>query len=191
MHQRFSAFTTGFLTVVLTAATIAAVRGGAPAETFNATATVKTAGGATATAPVTIVIDRTTPEGEAERLRAAFAKGGTAGLRTALEGVPPTGSIKLGTTQAVTRLTLERTTDEGRLLTILTDTPIVFLGAGVPGAKPQAGFDFAILDIEVRADGKGSGTLSPAAKIALKDGAFVVADYAAELVQITGVKKAQ
>jgi hypothetical protein len=160
------------------------------AETFTATATVKTAGSATATSPVTITIDRKMSESEAEKMRSAFTSGGADGLRKALVGVAPTGSIQLGAGASTpARLTIERPTDKGRLLTLVTDKPILFLGAGIPGAKPKEGYDFAILDIEVDAKGAGSGTLSPAAKVGLKQGAFVVEDYAVELVRLTGVKK--
>jgi hypothetical protein len=65
----------------------------------------------------------------------------------------------------------------------------LFLGAGVPGAKPKEGYDFAIIDIEVDASGSGSGTIAPAAKVTLKQGVFVVEDYASELVRLTAVKK--
>ena len=73
-------------------------------------------------------------------------------------------------------------------MTILTDQPLLFLGAGLPGAKAKEGYDFAVIDIEVDAKGNGSGTLAPAAKIKMKQGAFVVEDYGAEVVQLT-VKK--
>jgi hypothetical protein len=53
------------------------------------------AGGAEATAPVTITIDRKMPEAEADKLVAAFKSGGAAGLRKALVGVAPTGSVQL------------------------------------------------------------------------------------------------
>jgi hypothetical protein len=82
-----------------------------------------------------------------------------------------------------------RATDKGRLLTILTDRPILSLGAGLPGGKPKEGSDFAIIDIEVDAAGIGSGTLSPAARVTVKDGTFVVEDYASELVRLTAVNK--
>ena len=79
--------------------------------------------------------------------------------------------MQLGAGQATpTRLAIERPTDKGRLLTIVTDQPILFLGAGVPGAKPKEGYDFAIIDLEVDAKGTGSGTLAPAAKVTVKDG---------------------
>ena len=184
MHLRSTMYT-----VVLVTAALAPLHARDAAETFTATATVKAAGGATANAPVTIVIDRKTSDAEAERLKAAFTKGGAAELRKALTGVAPTGSIRIGGTNTATRVTLERPTDKGRLLTIVTDEPVLFLGAGVAQAKARDGYDFAILDIEVSNAGSGSGTLSPAAKVAVKEGAFVVADYASELVRLTDVKK--
>jgi hypothetical protein len=72
---------------------------------------------------------------------------------------------------------------------MLTDQPLLFVGAGVPGAKPKAGYDFAVIDIEVDGKGSGSGTIAPAAKIKMNQGAFVVEDYGAELVRLTAVKK--
>ena len=159
-------------------------------ETFTATATVKTAGAATASAPVTIVVDRKMPQSEADGLIEAFKAGGPSGLRKALVGVPATGTVQLGAgAPTPTRLTLERPTDKGRLLTIVTDQPLAFLGAGLPGAKPKEGYDFAIIDIEVDAKGSGSGTLAPAARVAVKQGVFVVEDYASELVRLTAIKK--
>ncbi len=121
---------------------------------------------------------------------AAFESGGAAGLRKALAGVPPTGSVRLGAgTPAATRLTLERATDRGRLLTIVVDRPLVFVGAGLPGAPPKEGYDFAILDLLVDETGRGSGTLAPAAKVKLQQGAFVVDDYGAEIVRLEDVRK--
>jgi hypothetical protein len=174
--------------VSLACATHAQAQAGA--ERFTATATVKTAGGAEATAPVTITIDRKMPEAESAKLVAAFKSGGAAGLRKALAGVPPTGSVQLADGASTpARITIESPTDKGRLITLVTDTPLLFLGAGVPGAKPKAGYDFAVVDIEVDASGAGSGTLAPAAKITLNGSAFVVEDYASELVRLVGVKR--
>jgi hypothetical protein len=176
------------LTVVMVAASRAQAQTGA--ETFRATAAVKTAGSAAASAPVTITVDRKMSQKEADTLVAAFKTGGVAGLRKALVGVPPTGSVRLGSgSPTPTRVTIERTTDKGRLLTIVADQPILFLGAGVAGAKTKEGYDFAIVDIEVDAQGNGSGTLAPAAKVTLKEGVFVVDDYASELVRLTGVSR--
>jgi len=180
----------GVLSMAVSAAAVAAARAQSGAETFTATASVKTAAAATATAPVTIVVDRKMSQEEADKLSAAFKSGGAPALRKALTGVPATGSVQLGKGKATpTRVTIERTTDKGRLLTMVTDRPILFLGAGLPEAKPKQGYDFAVIDIEVDGSGSGSGTLSPAAKITMKEGAFTVGDYAAELVRLTDVKK--
>jgi hypothetical protein len=169
------------------AATISPPRPAA-AETFTGTATVKTAGGATATAPVTVVVDRTTAQPEADKLAAAFKTGGAAGLRKALEGVAPAGSVQLGTGAKVpARIAIERATDKGRLLTIVTDTAILHLGAGLPDAAKKEGYDFAVLDLEIGAGGSGSGSLTPAARLAVKGGAFVVEGYSTEPLRITAV----
>ena len=109
-------------------------------------------------------------------------------MRKALAGVAPTGSITLGGGEpARTRITIERATDKGRLITVVTDTPILHLGAGLPGAKPKEGYDFAVLDLEVATGGGGSGSLTPAARIALKGGAFVVDGYSSEPLRLTAV----
>jgi hypothetical protein len=179
-------FATAIVLAIMAAASAAY---GAAGETFTATASVKGAGGAAATAPITVTVDRTTPQKEADTLVAAFKSGGAAGLRKALAGVAPTGSIKLGGGQAVTtRLTIERSTDKGRLLTILTDKPVLFVGGGLPGAKAKEGYDFAVLDLEVDAKGDGKGTLASAARLKATDSAFVVEDYGTEPVQLTAVK---
>src|SRR5262245_1715893 len=123
----------GTAMALATAATVSAY---AATETFTANASVRGAGGAAAVAPITVTVDRITPQNEADTLVAAFKKGGAAALRKALAGVAPTGSVKLAGGEAVpSRLTIERTTDKGRLLTILVDKPLLFVGASLPGAK--------------------------------------------------------
>jgi hypothetical protein len=181
----------GSMALLLTVASVSSLAQ-AGEEIFTATATVKTAAGATATAPVKIVVSRKMAQAESDRLAAAFVEGGAAGLRKALKGVAPTGSIAIGDgTPTATRLTIERITDQGRLLTIVADQPMLFLGAGLPGAKAKEGYDFAVLDLQVTASGEGSGTLAPAARIRAKSGSFVVDDYGAEGIRLEKVKKAK
>lgn len=178
------------LSLAVPAAAVPIVNVQADAETFTATATVKTAGAATATAPITIVVERKMSQEEADRLLTAFTAGGAPALRKALVGVAPTGSVRLGNAAPTpTRILLERYTDKGRLLTMVADQPILFLGAGVPGATPKEGYEFSVIDIEVDESGRGSGTLAPAAKVTAKQGVFVVDDYAAELVRLVDVKR--
>ena len=170
--------------------TAASLRAQATAEVFTATATVKTADGKSGSAPVTISIDRTMPKSESEPLVAAFKSGGAAGLRKALAGVPPTGTVRVGDGKVTpTRFTIERAAGGGRLLTIVTDQPLVFIGAAKPNAKPQAGYDFAVIDMQVDAQGSGAGTIAPAARLKLNQDALVVEDYSGEVVRLTAVKK--
>jgi hypothetical protein len=182
----------GQTAIVVTLLVMGAAR--APAtngpETYRATATITTGGGATASAPVTIVVARTTPEDEGQALARAFVSGGEAALRRALDGLSPTGSVKIAdASPTASRITLDRPTDKGRLLTIVTDRPILFLGGGLPDAKGKEGYGFAVVDIEIDAQGNGSGTLSPAAKVKIAEGAFVVDDYATQPLRLTDVKR--
>src|SRR5215203_5799506 len=131
----------------------------AAAEVFTATATVKTAGGKSGSAPITVTIDRTMAKDEASALVAAFKSGGAAALRKALVGVAPTGSVRVGQGKITpTRFTIERAAGGGRLLTIVTDQPLVFIGGAAAGAKPKAGYDFAVVNLQIDASGSGAGT---------------------------------
>jgi hypothetical protein len=178
------------LVLIVSMAAVSRAHAQSGAETFTATASVKTDSGAETTAPVRIIVVRTMSQDETDPLIRVFLSGGVNALRHALRGVPPTGSVQLGNAAAVaTRLTLDRTTDKGRLLTIVADQPILFVGRGLPDARPTEEYDFAVVDLEVDAQGNGSGTLSPTARILVQQGAFVVEDYGTELVVLREVKK--
>jgi hypothetical protein len=178
------------LALTVTAAATSAVwaaRVQAP-QAYTATATVKTAGGATVTAPVTITITRWTTDAERTKAFAAL-KQGEAALKAALESMPSAGTIQLG--GRTTPLHFARTlpTGGGTLVNLVATQPIVHLGAGVPEHKPKAGYGFAFATFEVGADGKGNtGDLAPAAKLKLGTGdALVVDDYGADVVRLTAI----
>jgi len=179
---------------VLAGAVMAAAIAGQPqaqgaAETFSATATVKTAK-ATSTASVTITVTRLMTQAEADKFMAAFKSGGPAAVRKALEGVAPVGSVKVGSDAATpVRLSIERRTGGGRLITLVTDTPIRYVGGSAPGAKPKEGYDFGVVDLQVDDNGNGTGQIAPAAKITVNQGAFVVSDYSAEVIRLAGVTR--
>ena len=176
------------LAVWLASVSIAAAQSGS--ETFTATASVKTAGGASASAPVTITVDRKMPTAEAETLVKAFVSGGSAALRKALVGVAPTGTVAVGAGAATPiRIAIERPTSDGRLLTLVTDKPVLFIGGGLPNAKPKEGYDYAVIDLQLNASGGGSGVMAPAAKIKPLQGVFVVEDYGAEMLTLNDIKK--
>ncbi len=169
----------------------ASVARGQITEVFTAKATVKGASGATASAPVRITVDRITPQDEVDKMAAVFKKDGAKGLRKALAALPRTGSVQLGNGEAVpTRITVDRSTPKGRVLTMITDKPVMFLGAGLPDAKPKEGYDFGVIQLQIDKAGSGSGTIAPAAKIRTSaEGSFEVEDYSSEVVQLGVVRK--
>jgi hypothetical protein len=189
MRNREKTITYALLACAVLARAVPGGQGLSSAEEFTATATVKTEGGASATAPVTIAVERKMSHAEAEQLVAAFKSGGTAGLRAALQDVPPTGSVRLGGRTTPSRLTIERPTDKGRLLTIVTVEPVLFLGAGLVAPRPREGYDFGVIDIEVDSNGAGSGSLAGAAKVTVSHDAFVVEDYSGEIIRLSAVRK--
>jgi len=160
-------------------------------ETFNAMATVKTAAGASATAPVVISIMRWTTDAEREKATAALKSRGSSALKTALDAMPQAGTIQVGDQKAPLRFARTRETSGGRLVTVIASEPLWHLGAGIPDAKPKTGYDLAFATFEVDAAGKGtSGDLALAAKLKTgTDDAIVVDDYGSEAVRLSGIGK--
>ena len=163
---------------------------GAPgqAQTITATATVKTAGGASTSAPLTVTVRQFTSDADRSELMAALKKGGTASARAVLIKRRDIGTVQIGARMTPIKFAYARTTGDGRLITVVTAQPLVFLGAGLPGAKPTAGYDLGLVMLLVGASGPGSGELVPATKIKLNDqDAIVTEDYSGEVVQLTNV----
>jgi hypothetical protein len=161
----------------------------APApKSYTATATVKTAGGASITAPVTITISRWTTDAERSAALAAMKKGDAA-LKSALDGMPSTGTIQVGGRSTPLHFARTLSTGAGTLVTVVASQPILFLGAGAPEQKPKAGYQFAFATFEIDGKGKGvAGDLAPAAKLKAGPGdAVVVDDYGVEAVRLTAI----
>jgi len=82
------------------------------------------------------------------------------------------------------------TSSEGRIITVVTTTPMFFVGAGAPGAAPKDGHQFGVVTIEINDTGSGRGTLTPAASVKMSDSdAIIVQDYSVELVTLPDVRK--
>jgi hypothetical protein len=157
-------------------------------RTYTATATVKTAGGASTTAPVTITISRWTTDAERTAALAALKQGDTA-LKGALDAMPVAGSIQVGARSTPLHFARTLSTGAGTLITVVATQPLAFVGAGAPEPKPKAGYHYALATFEIDGEGKGSvGDLAPAAKLKSGPGdAIVVDDYGAEAVRLTAI----
>ena len=179
--------------LVLAATATAALAQGAP-EVYSATASVKNAAGATATVPVVISISAWTADAERDKVRATLKSGGTPAVQKQLAAMPDAGFVQVG--QVKTPLRFARSLPlggGGKVVTVATAQPVYYVGAGAPDKKPadSAGYDVAVVIFQVDAAGKGEvGDFAPAAKVKFDEkGAFVVEDYAAEAVRLTGIAR--
>ena len=155
-------------------------------ETFAATATIKR-GGVSASAPVSVAITRYSSDSERDAVMAAVRAGGSAALHRALDSAKDAGHIQLGERRTAIKFVGQRPMPSGRLLTIVTAEPIVFLGAGLPDAPQRDGFEVAVAMLDLTG-GRLSGALVPAAKVGVDpNGALLIDDYGATVVWLSGV----
>jgi hypothetical protein len=158
-------------------------------ETFTAVASLKK-GAASASAPVSVTVTRYATESEIAAVRKAAEAGGPA-LRTALAALGDAGFIQLGEGRTPIKFAAERATGGGRIITILTAEPMLFMGAGLPAAKPKEGFDVAVAMLDLDQTG-GKGELAPAAKVGIdKGGAIVIEDYGATVMWLSGLARSK
>jgi len=81
--------------------------------------------------------------------------------------------------------------DKGQTVTVATDQPIFFVGGGSANEKPRAGYELAVIRLEVDGIGMGKGTMAAAARVKpAGDGqGVVVDDYADKPLPITMVSR--
>ena len=165
-----------------------AVSAQAPGETFVATASVRGPSG-TKTAPVTIVLTRFTTDQERTTVGDALKSGGTPAVVQRLKAMDDVGYIQVGERRSPLKYAYARSTGAGRLVTVISPSPLAYLGEGLPDAKPKAGFDLALALLDLPATGSGTGELVPAAKVKLTDaGAIETQDYGADVVRLTDAR---
>jgi hypothetical protein len=175
------------LTAVVVVLAAAGVSARLAAESYTATATVRH-GGASLSAPVRLTITRVAGEPERAALLQAI-RTGPAAVRAALAALPDAGFIELGARRTPVKFAGTRpTAGPGRLVTLVTAEPVLFLGAGLPGARPRSESAVAVALIELRDDGGGLGELAPAATLGVDDqGALRIDDYGATVMWLTGI----
>ncbi len=162
-----------------------APRAQAPGETFVATASVQGASG-TKTAPVTIVLTRFTTDQERTTVVDALKTGGTPAVVERLRAMEDVGHIDVGERRSPLKYVYARSTGAGRLITVISPSPLGYLSEGLVHEKPRAGFDLALALLDLPNTGTGTGELAPAAKVKLSaSGAIETEDYGAEVVRLT------
>jgi len=163
-------------------------KGGGP-ETFNGKAKVAT-GTATGDAYFTIQIDHYTPEKDLKAMEQALQTGGSDGFVQALRKAPVAGHLKVGDKSFTIRWARQKPTEKGRVISIVTDAPVYFVGAGLPDAQSRAGFDVAVAQMNIDTSGLGEGSIALAAKVKPGGQAGVeIQDYASEPVKLVSIMR--
>jgi hypothetical protein len=158
-------------------------------ETFNARANVST-DAARGDVYVTIHVQAYTPGKERDAVVKALETGGSAAFLDALKKTPVAGQIEIGKQTFAIRWARDVADDKGRVITLVTDTPVYFVGAGLPDAKPRAGYDVAVVQLKMDPAGIGEGTMAPAAKVKPGEPSGVqVEDYGADPVKLRSVTR--
>ena len=136
---------------------------GAP-ESFNARATVGSAQGM-GDAHVNIQVDKYSAEKDLQAMEKALRDGGSAAFTAALRKAPAVGKVTIGEKTFTIRWAKEKPGDKTRTISFVVDSPVYFVGGGVPGAKSREGFDVAVILLQMDSSGVGEGKMAAAAKV--------------------------
>ena len=162
---------------------------GAP-ELFTANVQATAASGASAAAAIQIDIRRYTPDAERTAVENALKAGGYPAFLTALRKASEVGTVSLGTQKWAIRWAREQPSAQGRIIVVVTDKPIFFLGGAKANAKPRAGYEVGLIRMQVDNSGMGTGEMAAAARV--KPGGETgvqVDDYADQPLTLTGVAR--
>jgi hypothetical protein len=157
-------------------------------ETFNGKARVATAT-SVGDASFSIQIDQYTPDKDLKAMEQALKTGGSAGFVEALRKAPVAGHLKSGDKTFTIRWARQRETPNGRVISVVTDAPVYFVGAGLPGAQARTGFDVAVALMNIDTAGIGEGTIALAAKVKPGENGVEIQDYATEPVKLVSIMK--
>ena len=160
-------------------------------ETFFAKAESRAETTAIASATVTIQVDKYTSDADRKVMEEALRTGGYPGFLTALRKAPIVGYVETGGGKKFTVRWAKQVPDgTGRVISIVTDTPMFFVGGGRVDAKPRAGYELAVLQVKLDASGLGEGTMAAAARVKPGGETGVVIDqYADQPIKLLSVRR--
>jgi hypothetical protein len=140
--------------------------------------------------PITVHIDRYTPEPARVTMTDGLKHGGYPGFLRALRDAPRAGYFDIAGRKIVVRWARQVPDDSGRTLSFVTETPVYFAGSALRGAKPTAGYEVAVMQLRLDRDGRGDGTLAAAARVKPLDVTGVQIDgYADTPYKVTAVTR--
>ena len=138
-----------------------------------------------------IHIDRYTEDRDREKLIAALHRNGYQAFLPVFRKVPVVGWVQIKEQKWDLRWARQEPLNAGQTVTVATDQPIYFVGGGNVEAKPRAGFEMAVIRLDVDTIGMGKGTFAAAARVKPSaDGQNVeVEDYAGQPRPITTITR--
>jgi len=159
-------------------------------EVFSATAQAKTASSAVSGALV-MRVSRYTPDFDRKTVEEALRLGGYPRFLTALRNAPEVGQLTLADGPPyVIRYARNKAVGAGREIVLVTDRPVFFVGSARTDAKPRAGYEVAVIQIQVDGAGRGKGTMAAAARVRPDGtGGVLLDDYADALIEVTNVTR--
>ena len=166
----------------------------AGAEDFDVkvSVTAKPPAVGTVVVPLTVHLDRYTPEHARTLMTDGLKHGGYPGFVRALREAPRVGYLELDGRKFAVRWARQVPDDTGRTLSFITDAPVYFAGSTRKDAKPTAGYEVAVMQLRMSREGKGEGTLAAAARVKPLDVTGVqLDDYADTPLKITAVTRVQ
>jgi hypothetical protein len=161
-----------FRTALVSALAIVFVGAGVSAQhkatdvpvTFTASADFTGPLGSMATT-LQIHINQYTSDRDRTDLLAALTKNGYQAFLPAFRKVPIVGYVQIKDQKFDLRWAHHEEQGGGQVVTVATDKPIYFAGGGSPDAKPRAGYELAVIRMEVDGVGMGKGTMAAAARV--------------------------
>lgn len=122
-------------------------------------------------------VGRLATRDELRRLDSIFVHDGEEALLAAVAETDPAGwmSFANGLRYYLRVITISRTEDGSTLIRALTDRPIQF-GEIARGSRSKD-YAFGVVELHLDEDGRGGGSLIPAARIRFKDGNFEVENF--------------
>jgi hypothetical protein len=159
----------------------------APAASETYTAMLQVKGQATASTTVRIELQRYTPDRDREPVEKGLKLGGYPAFLAALRKARKVGTVATADKTWTIRWASAKPTPGGRKIVLITDQPMYFLGGGATDAKPRAGYEIGVIQMEIDEAGNGTGSVAAAAKVKAGDDGVVVDDYGDQRIEIAKV----
>ena len=175
--------------IVLLTSVVLAQKDIKPPETFTASAQVL-GNNAGSSAQVTIQINQYTSDKDRMTIQEALRIGGYQGFLPALRSAPEVGFVEMNGRKVIARWARQQPTEKGRTISIVTESPMAFVGGGSVDAKPRAGYEVAVIQLDVDQIGLGTGSFAAAARVRPGGATGVqIDDYAETPAKLVTVRK--